>query len=290
LNRSLVRVLIPALLCAACATRDAQTWFTYQVAGETAALHARYQKAEDYLARARAEAFEPRQRARNHLAYARLARDLDDLPRARAELAEAQREAEALPPDAPERVRVALEAAWIELAGGSPQTAADAFAKVEAESLERFGEAEPLTGYAAAGRGEALRRAGDVAGARKALETALTRFRGTASADHVKPSEPLGIVMAALSLAKIEAASGQLEVARTALRASASLAGEEMGTDHPRLAEVLSALADVELALGDRTAARRAADRAVAIADGRLPAGHPIRVEATAAQARCAAS
>jgi hypothetical protein len=106
----------------------------------------------------------------------------------------------------------------------------------------------------------------------------------------VKPSEPLGLVAARTSLGRLDLAAGRLEEARTSLREAAAIAGEELGTDHPLLADVLAQLALVELALGDRTAADRAADRAVAIAASRLPADHPIRVAAVAAQERCAAA
>jgi tetratricopeptide (TPR) repeat protein len=282
-------MLFAALVAAACATRgDDRAWFTYQVAGETASAHARYAKAEDLLGRARAEANDPAQRVRTHLGLARLARDQGDVTRAQLELTTARADADALPANAPEHVRVALEAAWIELAAGSPRSAADAFGRVEAEALERFGETDPAAGFAAAGRGEALRRAGDLDGSARALGVALDRFTGTASADHVKPADPLGLVAAETSLGKLAHERGELDAARAALREAAAIAGIELGTDHPLLADVLSELALVELALGDREAATRAADRAVAIASSRLPAAHPIRLAAAAAQERCA--
>ena len=105
----------------------------------------------------------------------------------------------------------------------------------------------------------------------------------------MKPSEPLGLIAARTSLGRLDLAAGRLGEARTSLREAAALAGAELGTDHPLLADVLAELALVELALGDRAAADRAADRAVAIAASRLPANHPIRVAALAAQERCAA-
>ena len=282
-------MLFTALVAAACATRgDDRAWFTYQVAGETAAAHARYAKAEDLLGRARAEANEPAQRVRTHLGFARLARDQGDLARGQLELTTARADAAALPANAPEHLRVALEAAWLELAAGSPRSAADAFAKVEAEALERFDETDPAAGFAAAGRGEALRRAGDLDGSARVLAVALDRFTGTASADHVKPADPLGLVAAETSLGRLAHERGELDAARAALREAAAIAGIELGTDHPLLADVLSELALVELALGDREAAHRAADRAVAIASSRLPAAHPIRLAAAAAQERCA--
>jgi tetratricopeptide (TPR) repeat protein len=288
--RILTGMLIAAALAAGCASpkERSRTWFTYQVAGETATLHARYEKAEDLLGRARAEAISPEELARTHRGYARLARDLGDLPRARAELDQAEAAAATLPADAPERVRIDLEAAWIELAGGSAAAAAVRFGDVDARALSVFGEADPVSGWAAAGRGEAFRRAGDPAAARTELAAAIVRFTGTASADHVKPAEPLGLVAAQTSLARVERAAGELEAARTSLRDAGVLAGEEVGTDHPRLAEVLIELAEVELALGDATAAQRAADRAVAIANARLPADHPIRAAALLAQQRAA--
>ena len=288
MSRALAGLSIALLAAAACATRDHQTWFTYQVAGEAATLHARYGKADGLLTRASAQAQDPAEHARTELAFARLAREQDDLLTAQVELAKAQAHADLLPANAPERLRIALEGAWIALATGSPESAADAFARVERESLVQLGEADPLTGYAAAGRGEALRRAGDAEGARREIEVAIERFMGSASIDHVKPSEPLGLVAALTSLGRLDLAEGELDAARTALRDAAALAGEELGTNHPVLADVLTELALVELALGDRTAADRAADRAVAIAASRLPDGHPIRVAAIAAQERCA--
>jgi tetratricopeptide (TPR) repeat protein len=278
------------LLVAGCATRDPQAWFRYQVAGEAATLHARYGKAAGLLERAGAQAQTPAEHARTALAFARLAREQDDLLTAAVELGKAQTHADALPASAPERVRIALEGAWIDLAAGRTQPAAERFAEVEREALVQLGEADPLTGYAAAGRGEALRRSGDAEAARRELDVAIERFSGSASIDHVKPSEPLGLVTARTSLGRLDLAAGRLEEARTSLREAAALAGAELGTDHPMLADVLAELALVELALGDRAAAVRAADRAVAIAAARLPADHPIRVAAVAAQGRCAAA
>jgi tetratricopeptide (TPR) repeat protein len=283
-------VAVVAVVAAGCATPDPEAWFRYQVAGESATLHARYGKAAGLLERARAQAATPAQHARTDLAFARLAREQDDLLTASVELAKARAQADTLPSNALERLRIALEDASIELAAGRTSAAALRFAEVEREAVAQLGEADPLAGYAAGGRGEALRRAGDADGARRELDVALERFTGTASIDHVKPSEPLGLVAARTSLGRLDLAAGRLEEARTALREAAGIAGEELGTDHPLLADVLAELALVELALGDRTAADRAADRAVAIAASRLPADHPIRVAAVAAQERCAAA
>jgi hypothetical protein len=269
--------LLLALLLAGCAS-DEQLWSTYQAAGEAAAVHARWDKAEGLLEHALAETSErPAERVRSQLALARVARERGDLGAARSRLAEARASAAALPPDAPEAARLALEEAWLSLDEGAAREAAEQFAGAELSVRRALGEDDPSFGWALAGRGEALRRSGDRSGARAALDEALDRFAGEASEDHVRPGEPLGVVAALISLGTLLREEGDLEGAREALHAAAALGGRELGTDHPRLAAALAELALVELERGNREAATRAATRAVEIAQSRLPDGHATR-------------
>ena len=127
MSRALAGIAIVLLAAAGCATRDRQTWFTYQVAGEAATLHARYGKAKGLLERASAQAQTPAEHARTELAFARLAREQDDLLTAAVELAKARAHGDALPANAPERLRIGLEDASIELAAGRTSAAAVAF-------------------------------------------------------------------------------------------------------------------------------------------------------------------
>lgn len=265
---------------ASCAD-DPRLWQAYQTAGESAALHARWDKAEELLERALAETAErPAERVRSELALARLARERGEPAAARAHLDGASASAALLPPGAPETARIALEEAWLRLEEGDAAQAADAFAAAERSARRLLGPTDPSVGWALAGRGEALRRSGDRSGARAALDAALALFSGEASADAVRPGEPLGAVAALVSLGALLRAEGDLDAARRSLRGAASIGARELGTDHPQLAAALAELARVEHALGHREAARRAATRALEIAQSRLPEGHATRVDA----------
>ena len=280
-----------ALLAAACATRDHRTWFTYQVAGETATLHARYAKADVLLTRASAQAQTPAEHARTELAFTRLAREQDDLAARRGRSSPRRRRTWTHC----RRTRPSISASrsrpprWTSRAA---RHAPPPCASPRSRRMRSCSSAKPTRSRATRPPAAARRCAARAMprGARRELEVAIERFTGSASLDHVKPSEPLGLVAARTSLGRLQLAAGELEAARSSLREAAGLAGEELGTDHPVLADVLAELALVELALGDREAADRAADRAVAIASSRLPDGHPIRMAAAAAQERCAAA
>jgi tetratricopeptide (TPR) repeat protein len=222
---------------------------------------------------------------RSQSALARVARERGDLELARARIEEALAGAAALPPDAPEAARAALEAAWLRLDEGDPGEAVAEFAAAEGRARRALGAADPSIGWALAGRGEALRRSADRAGARAALDEALRRFAGEANAETIRPAEPLGAVAALISLGALLREEGDLDGAREALRDAAAIGGRELGTDHPRVAAALAELAQVERARGDLEAATRAASRAVEIARARLPDGHATRRAAEAALA-----
>jgi len=228
------------------------------------------------------------QRARTLVGLARVARERGELPLAGERLA-AARELAAAGIAPAERVRLDLESAWLALAQAREAEAARDFELAGADALRVLGADDPAVGWAAAGRGEALRRVGDRAAAEAALTDALARFRGEASASAVKPSEPLGLVAALVSLGALRRAEGELDEARSALRDAVAIGAREVGSEHPRLADALAELALVELARGDREAAQRAAARADAIARSRLPEGHATRLAAADALARCGA-
>jgi tetratricopeptide (TPR) repeat protein len=275
-------------LAAACAGQS-PNWDRYETAGEAAARHARYDKAEWLLERALAETRGPgSERARTLTALARVERERGQLEAARARLDEARAVAAALPPESPETVAVALEEGWLLLAEGRLPAAAASFEEAGEAARRAFGKDDRSVGWAEIGRGEALRRAGDLEAARALLADAVTRLRGEATAETLRPSDPMGVVVALTSLAAVSRQRGQLDDARAGLEVASSLAATSFGTGHPLLADILSELARVELARGDREAALRAAKRAVEIAR-QLPAGHATRVSAEAALALCRA-
>lgn len=219
---------------------------------------------------------------------ARVARERGDLAGARAQLAAARAAAAGrVAPDSGVAARLDLEDAWLALAEGRSGEAALAFESAGKAVQRALGDEDPEVGWAAAGRGEALRLSGDRAGARAALNDALVRLSGTANADSVKPERPVGLLAALTSQGALLREEGNLEEARAALRAAMLIGARELGTEHPRLAVALAELALVELARGDLEAARRAAARADAIARSRLPEGHPTRLAAADALARC---
>jgi len=222
---------------------------------------------------------------RTQLALARVARERGDFGAARARLGDAKAGASAFGPDAPEAARIELEEAWLGLDEGDSGEAAARFEHAERGARRALGELDPAVGWALAGRGEALRRSGDRAGARAALDDALALFAGAASADHVRPGEPLGVLAALTSLGALLREQGDLEGAREALLAASAIGARELGADHPRFAATLAELSRVELARGDREAAARAATRAVEISRARLPEGHATRRAADAALA-----
>ena len=281
------RTILPAIALALACASDTPSWLTYQTAGEAAVRHARYEKAESLFEEALAGSGEQRdERVRSLAGLARVARELGDFPLARERLA-AARELAAAGIAPAELVRLDLEAAWLALAEGQAEQAADAFELTGALAERVLGDDDPALGWAAAGRGEALRRTVDRAGARAALDDALARFQGDADADSMKPEDPLGLLAVLTSLGALLRTEGSLEEARGALRTGLLLGARELGTDHPRLADALAELALVELARGDLEAARRAAARADEIARSRLPEGHATRLAAADALARC---
>lgn len=227
----------------------------------------------------------PGERVRSQVALARLAREQGDLGTARSRLGDARASAAALPADAPEWVRLELEEAWLRLEEGATAEAAERFAEAERGARSALGEADPTAGWAIAGRGEALRRLGDRAGARSALEEAFRRHQGEATANYVHPAEPLGLVFELNSLGALFREEGDLAAARDALLRAAAIGGQELGAEHPLVAATLAELARVELGLGDREASLRAAARATHIAQARLPEDHPTRRAAEAALA-----
>lgn len=284
--RRTILVLL-GLLPLACAG-DAYTWTEYEAAGEAAARAARYEKAEALLGQALARSETDAERARTERALARVARERGELAAARTRLDLARAAAARLPADARERVELSLEEGFQQLAEGRPADAAAVFAGAEEDARRVLAEGDPLQGWAAAGRGEALRRAGERAAARAALERALELHRSVVQTEALRPAEPAGLLFELTSLAALDREEGRLPEARDALGAAIAGGGADLGLDHPRIADALAEVARVELDLGDREAALRAATRAAEIT-ARLKPGHPSRVGAEEALARCRA-
>jgi tetratricopeptide (TPR) repeat protein len=273
-------------LAAACAGQSPD-WDRYEGAGEAAARHARYDKAEWLLERALAETRGPgSERAQTLVALARVERERGQLEAARARLDEARAAAARLPPGSPETVALALEEGWLLLAEQRLPDAAATFEEAGDAARRVLGEDDRAVGWAEIGRGEALQQGGDLEGARALLADAVERLRGEATAETVRPSDPTGVIVALTALAAISRERGELDDARSGLEVASSLAATNFGTGHPLLADVLSELARVELARGDREAALRAAKRAVEIAR-HLPERHATRISAEAALALC---
>jgi tetratricopeptide (TPR) repeat protein len=283
----LLRATLPLALAVSlgCAT-DEPDWSRYQLSGEAAALSGRYGKAEALLEQALARSEGDAERAHSLRALARVARESGELETARLRLA-AAREA-AVAADAPEAVERELEEGWLLLAEGRPAEAAAVFERAGREARDVLEAPDPTAGWAAAGRGEALRRSGDRVGARAALGEALALHRGRTAADELKPSEPIGLLVGASYLGALDREEGRLEEARSGLRSAISRAGPELGMDHPLIAAALAELARVELARGDRDAALRAAARAAEVTED-LPERNPTRLAAREALAACAA-
>jgi tetratricopeptide (TPR) repeat protein len=284
LPRAIVRLAL--LLSLGCAG-DAHTWGMYQAAGEAAGRSARYEKAEGLLQQALLRSETGAERARTLRALARVARERGELAAARARLDPLRAEAAVRPPaDAREHVELELEEGWLLLAEGRTADAARVFERAEEEARRSLGEADTAAGWAAAGRGEALRRSGDRAAALAALERALEVHRSVVQTEALRPGEPVGVLVELTSLGALQREEGHLGDAQAALRAAVKGGGQELGLDHPRVADALAELAQVELALGDDRAALRAAARAAEITR-RLPPDHPSRVAAEASLARC---
>jgi tetratricopeptide (TPR) repeat protein len=270
-------------LALGCATR-APDWSLYQLSGEAAARSGRYAKAEGLLEQALARSDGDAERARSFRVLARVARESGELELARVRLAAAREVA--VPDDATEAVERELEEGWLLLAEGRGAEAAAVFERAGAEARRLLPPADAAAGWAAVGRGEALRRSGDRAGARAALLEAVALHRGRATADALEPSEPIGLLVEATLLGALDREEGRVDEARAGLRSAVARGGTELGMDHPLVAAALAELALAELARGDRDAALRAASRAAEVT-GDLPERNPTRLAAEAALAAC---
>jgi tetratricopeptide (TPR) repeat protein len=118
-------------------------------------------------------------------------------------------------------------------------------------------------------RGLLLQRRGDYAGARRALERALT-LRESANPEHPRIAETLGL------LKDQHQFEGDLVGAQQLGEKALAVAERALRPDHPEIASYLRSLSDPVGRLGDLSRARALRERGLAIAEKALGPDHPL--------------